>query len=144
VRIVLKQQKRLYVIENQIPNAPTEDAKEEIRNEHQCYVNDDDQAICVMLANISTKLQRQHGNMDAHTMIMHLKKLLDEASRIERYETSKELFHYKMIEDSLVNTHVLKMIGYIKRLGQLNVFMDHELSIDLVLQSLPKAFRNLL
>jgi hypothetical protein len=31
VRIVLKQEKRLYVIENQIPNAPTEDAKEEVK-----------------------------------------------------------------------------------------------------------------
>jgi hypothetical protein len=52
------QEKRLYVIENQIPNAPTEDAKEEVRNEHQCYVNDDEHATCVMLANISPKLQR--------------------------------------------------------------------------------------
>jgi len=58
--------------------------------------------------------------MDAHTMIMHLKELLDETSRTEMYETSKELFHYKMIKDSLVNTHVLKMIGYIQILGQLN------------------------
>ena len=58
MRIVLKQEKRLYVIKNQIPNAPTEDAKEEVRNEHQCYVNDDEHATCVMLANISPKLQR--------------------------------------------------------------------------------------
>jgi hypothetical protein len=39
VRIVLKQEKRSYVLENQIPNVSGEDAKEEIRNEHQRHVD---------------------------------------------------------------------------------------------------------
>jgi hypothetical protein len=74
--------------------------------------------------------------MNAYTMIMHIKKLFDEASRIERYETSKKLFCCKMTEGSSVNTHVLKMIGYIEKLGQLGFVMDHELNVDLVLQLL--------
>jgi len=78
--------------------------------------------------------------MDVHTMIMHLKKLFDEANGIERYETCKELFHYKMIVGFLVNTCVLKIIGYIEKLGQLGFVMDHELSVDLVLQSLFQSF----
>jgi hypothetical protein len=45
-----------------------------------------------------------------------------------------------MTEGSSVNTHVLKMIGYIKKLDQLGFVMDHELSVDLVLHSLPKNF----
>lgn len=32
------------------------------------------------------------------------------------------------------------MIGYINKLGQLSFIMNHELSVDLVLQSLPKRF----
>jgi hypothetical protein len=78
--------------------------------------------------------------MDVHTMIMHLKKLFDEASEIERYETFKELFHYKMTGGFLVNTCVLKIIGYIEKLGQLGFVIDHELSVDLVLQSLFQSF----
>ena len=78
--------------------------------------------------------------MNAYTMIMHIKKLFDEASRIERYETFKELFCCKMTDVFLVNTHVLKIIGYIEKLGQLSFVMDHELSVDLVLQSLPQGF----
>jgi hypothetical protein len=39
-----------------------------------------------------------------------------------------------------VNTHVLKMIGYIKKLNQLGFVMDHKLSVDLVLQSLSQNF----
>jgi hypothetical protein len=71
---------------------------------------------------------------------MHLNELFDEASRIEMYETSKKLFCCMMIEGSSVNTHVLKMIGYIKKLDQLGFVIDHELSVDLVLHSLPKNF----
>ena len=75
--------------------------------------------------------------MNAYTIIMHLKELFDEASKIERYETSKKLFCCKMTEGSSVNTHILKMIGYIEKLGQLGFVMDHELNVNLVLQSLP-------
>jgi hypothetical protein len=32
------------------------------------------------------------------------------------------------------------MFGYIKKLGQLGFVIDHELSVDLVLQSLPQSF----
>ena len=59
--------------------------------------------------------------MDAHTIIMHLKELFDEASRIERFENSKELFRCKMTKGSSVNTNVLKIIGYIVKLGQLGL-----------------------
>jgi hypothetical protein len=45
------------------------------------------------------------------------------------------LFRCKMIKGSLVNTHVLKMTHYFKKLGQLGFVIDHELSIDLILQS---------
>jgi hypothetical protein len=42
-----------------------------------------------------------------------------------------------MTEGSSVNTYILKIIGYIEKLGQLGFVMDHELNVDLVLQSLP-------
>jgi len=68
---------------------------------------------------MSPELQGQHENMDAHIII---------------YENSKELFRCKMTKGSLVNTHVLKIIGYIEKLGQLGFVMDHELSVGLVSQ----------
>jgi hypothetical protein len=45
-----------------------------------------------------------------------------------------------MIEGSSVNNHVLKMIGYFRKLGQLDFIMDHELSVNFDLQSLPQSF----
>jgi len=130
---VIRLPKRLYILENPIPNTPTGDVEEEVRNKHQHRVDEDEQTACVMLASMSPKLQRQHENMDAYNMIMHLKTLFDEASRTQIYETFKELFYYKMTKGSLVNTNVLKMIGYIKKLSQLGFVMDYKLTIDLVL-----------
>ena len=45
-----------------------------------------------------------------------------------------------MFEGSPMRRHVLKMIGYITRLEQLGWTIDHDLSIDLVLTSLPKSY----
>ena len=39
-----------------------------------------------------------------------------------------------------MQTHILKMIDLITRLGQLGFAMDGELSQDLILQSLPDSF----
>jgi hypothetical protein len=39
-----------------------------------------------------------------------------------------------------MNTHVLKMIGYIEKLGELDFVIDHELGVELVLLSLPQNF----
>jgi hypothetical protein len=52
--------------------------------------------------------------MDAHIIIVHIKELFDATSRIERYEISKKLFIYKIIEGSSTNTHMLRMIGYFR------------------------------
>jgi len=132
-----KARKEVICSWNPIPNAPVADIKEKVRNEHQRHVDDDEYATYVTLTSMSPELQRQYENIDAYDMIMYLKELFDEASRTKRYEISKELFRCKMIEGSLVNTHVLKMINYIEKLSQLGFVMDNELSIDLVLQPLP-------
>ena len=42
----------------------------------------------------------------------------------------------------MVGLHVLKMIGLTEKIASLGFIMDHELSIDLVLQSLPYLFND--
>ncbi|KAJ8899333.1 hypothetical protein K2173_018307 [Erythroxylum novogranatense] len=140
LRIVLRQEKKLYVLDTPAPSEPCSDATDEEWEKYQRYIDDNEQATCVTLACMSPELQRQHENMDAPTMILHLKELFGAQSRVERYQISKALFQCKMAEGSSVDTHVLKMIGYIEKLAELGFVMDHELSIDLVLQSLSSSF----
>jgi len=44
VRIVLKQEKILYVLENPIPNVHVEDAIKEVRNKHQRHIDNGEHA----------------------------------------------------------------------------------------------------
>ena len=87
-------------------------------------------------------MQKQHEDMNAFTMLNHLKALYDKRARNERYDISQELFHCKMEVGSSVATHVLKMIGLIEKLEKLGFMLHHQLSVDLILQSLPPSFSN--
>lgn len=51
---------------------------------------------------------------------------------------SRYYFRAKWYKDFFISVHVLKMIGYIEKLSQLDSVIDHEQSVDLVMQSLPK------
>ena len=71
--------------------------------------------------------------MDALSILLNLKELYGEHSRIARYEISKQLFHARMTEGTSVHDHVLMVIDLITRLGQLGFVMDGELNQDLIL-----------
>jgi hypothetical protein len=92
LRILFKQERRLYVLENHISRVLDDDAFIEVKIKYHCYIDDDDdddeQTTCV------------------YNMIKHIKKLFD----VKGYKTSKELFPSMIIEYSNVNTHVMFMI----------------------------------
>ena len=71
--------------------------------------------------------------MDTHSILLNLKELYGEQSRIARYEISKHLFRIRMIEGSSMQDHVLMVIDLITRLDQLGFIMDGELNQDLIL-----------
>ncbi|XP_017970422.1 PREDICTED: uncharacterized protein LOC108660675 [Theobroma cacao] len=100
LKIVLKQEKKSYVLDTSIPPVLATHASVEDKEAYQCHKDDNDQVACVMLASMTPELQKRQ----------------------------------------FCRPHLLKMIGLIKRLGQLGLAMDHELSINLVLQSLLDSF----
>jgi len=66
VRIVLKQEKMLYVLQNLISFVLDQDTDNKVRTNYQCHIDVDEEATSVMLANMSFKLQTQHGNKNVH------------------------------------------------------------------------------
>ena len=146
LRIVLKQEKKLYVLEQPVPlpPAPNENGEEEeTQAERKARKKHEDDALdvaCLMLATMNSELQKQHENMEAYDMIVHLKKLFQEQARHERFDVSKALFQSKLAEGSPVGPHVLKMIGYIENLERLGFPLSQELATDLILQSLPDSY----
>ncbi|XP_048228944.1 uncharacterized protein LOC125369798 [Ricinus communis] len=92
VRIVLKQENNLYGLDTPPLCLPVVDASKEVVQECKNCQEDDDQVVCMMLGSMTSEIERQHENIDAQTIILHLKKMFNEQSRTKRCETSKEMF----------------------------------------------------
>ena len=63
--------------------------------------------------------------------------------RTERFKISNMLFSSKLEEGTSLVQHALKMYEYIKRLNQLGYWMDFELSVDLIMESLLDSLHSL-
>ncbi|KAJ8763397.1 hypothetical protein K2173_002280 [Erythroxylum novogranatense] len=109
LKIVLRQEEKLYILDTELPPEPTQDGANKDWVYYQRHVDENAQVICVMLASMAPELQRA-------------------------------LFQCRMAPGSSVELHVLQMIGYIEKLGQLGYDLHLESSIDLVLQSLTPSF----
>ncbi|KAD3639942.1 hypothetical protein E3N88_29165 [Mikania micrantha] len=111
LRIVLKQEKKSYVLDDPIPDQPDEDNVEAF-NDWVKYVEDS----------------------------VQLKEMFQQQSRVERFETVRALHACRMDETQLVSSYDLKMKSHIDRLERLNCRVSTELATDLILNSLSKRF----
>ena len=68
--------------------------------------------------------------------------MFGEQSRAARQVAMKALLNTKMIEETPVQDHVLKMIAYLNELEILGVEIDAETQVYIVLMSLPESFNN--
>ncbi|KAK8590170.1 hypothetical protein V6N12_024552 [Hibiscus sabdariffa] len=141
LRIVLKQERKEYVIEEPIPDEPAANAPRADKHKFKKHMDDMVDVRCLMLATMNSELQKQHENMVAYEMIQNLKEIYEGQARQERYETSKALFQCKMTEGTPVGAHVIKMMGYIQTLEKLGFSLKDELATNLFLQSLPDSFK---
>jgi hypothetical protein len=73
-------------------------------------------------------------------MIQGLHGMFENQVRAKRYNISKDLFSCKLAEDSLISSHVIKMMGYIDTLDKLGSEVKDDLTIDVILQSLLASY----
>ncbi|VFR03214.1 unnamed protein product [Cuscuta campestris] len=139
--IVLRLEKKEYVLERAIPPVPAANASRAIKDTYEKHVDDDNQVACLMLATMTSDLQKHHESMKAYDMIIHLRQLYQGQARHERFQISKALFSCKLSVGNPVGPHVLKMIGYVQTLEKLGFELRTELATDLILQSLPELYK---
>ena len=134
------QERKLYVLDEPIPEEPAANVPRAQRDTYTKHQNDLVHVKCLMLATMESELQKQMVDMEAFTMIAHLKEMFQEQARIERFATIKALLSYKMVAGSLVSLHVLKMKGYLDHLEKLGLPISQELATDIILQTLLDAY----
>ena len=113
LRIVLKQEKKAYVLEQPTPDEPAANAPRAQRDAYTKHFDDANDVGCLMLATMVPEIERNLEHMEAYEMIHHPKKMFQQQARQERFETSKALYSCKMAEGASVSAHVMKMKGYI-------------------------------
>jgi len=99
MRIVLTHEKKLYVLDEPIPEEPPAGAPQ--RDAYNKHLNDLVEVSRIMLTTMTPELQKQHEGMTAFDMIDHLKTLYEEQARHERFDVLKALFSTKLSEGSL-------------------------------------------
>ncbi|KAK8694472.1 hypothetical protein V6N13_072023 [Hibiscus sabdariffa] len=92
LRIVLKQERKEYVIEEPVSNDPGANAPRADKDKFKKYMDDMVEVGCLMLGTMTPELQKQHEDMVAYEMIQNLKEIYEGQARQKRYETSKALF----------------------------------------------------
>ena len=141
LRIVLKQERKMYALDNEIPNEPpTNNAPRAERDAYSKHLNDSVDVTCLMLTTMNSELQKQFEEMEAFDMMVHLKGMFQEKARQERFTTTKALNACKMTSGTSVSSHVLKMKGLIDQLDKLGAPISHDLAIDMILGSLLESY----
>ncbi|KAJ1270313.1 hypothetical protein BS78_06G044400 [Paspalum vaginatum] len=133
LRIVLKQEKKEYVLEQPYPEDLVAGATAAEHRAHEKHCNDSLDIGCLMLAKMSPELQKQYEDLDAFNIIEGLRGMFESQARVERYNTSKALFSSKLADRSPVSPHEIKMIGHIKALDRLGIELEPELVTDVIL-----------
>ena len=89
-----------------------------------------------MLAYMNSELQKQYESTNLHDMIVGLRGMFENQTRVDRFNASEALFGSKLAEGAPVSPHVIKMIGYIESLQKLGFPLNDDLTIGVILQSL--------
>ncbi|XP_055962320.1 uncharacterized protein LOC126687666 [Mercurialis annua] len=91
LRIVLRQERKEYILDQPLPEEPAPAATRAQRDAYTKHLNDSTDVTCIMLGCMENELQKQMMELDANTMITDLMEMFQERARIERFNTIKDL-----------------------------------------------------
>ncbi|KAJ9536395.1 hypothetical protein OSB04_un000430 [Centaurea solstitialis] len=139
--IVLRHERKWYVLEEPLGEAPPANAPAAARNAHKKHSDDLLDVACLMLATMSPDLQTGLINTNAYDMIRQLRDMFQTQARTERYDATKAFNECKMIKGTSVSDHVMKMKRHLDHLERLGHPVPLQLATDTILNSLSEDYR---
>ncbi|KAJ9547830.1 hypothetical protein OSB04_020373 [Centaurea solstitialis] len=139
--IVLRHERKWYVLEEPLGEAPPATAPAAARNAHKKHSDDLLDVACLMLATMSPDLQAGLINTNAYDMIRQLRDMFQTQARTERYDATKAFNECKMIKGTSVSDHVMKMKRHLDHLERLGHPVPLQLATDTILNSLSEDYR---
>ncbi|KAJ9545615.1 hypothetical protein OSB04_025322 [Centaurea solstitialis] len=139
--IVLRHERKWYVLEEPLGEAPPANAPAAARNAHKKHLDDLLDVACLMLATMSPDLQTGLINTNAYDMNRQLRDMFQTQARTERYDATKAFNECKMIKGTSVSDHVMKMKRHLDHLERLGHPVPLQLATDTILNSLSDDYK---
>ncbi|KAJ9542835.1 hypothetical protein OSB04_029341 [Centaurea solstitialis] len=139
--IVLRHERKWYVLEEPLGEAPPATAPAAARNAHKKHSDDLLDVACLMLATMSPDLQAGLINTNAYDMIRQLRDMFQTQARTECYDATKAFNECKMIKGTSVSDHVMKMKRHLDHLERLGHPVPLQLATDTILNSLSDDYK---
>ncbi|KAJ9558444.1 hypothetical protein OSB04_013058 [Centaurea solstitialis] len=139
--IVLRHERKWYVLEEPLGEAPPANAPAAARNAHKKHSDDLLDVACLMLATMSPDLQAGLINTNAYDMIRQLRDMFQTQARTERYDATIAFNECKMVKGTSVSDHIMNMKRHLDHLERLGHPVPLQLATDTILNSLSEDYR---
>ncbi|GJT62465.1 retrotransposon protein, putative, ty1-copia subclass [Tanacetum coccineum] len=140
LKLVLRVEKKMYVIEQPIPPAPAADSAANVLAEWNAVYDAHNEVACLMLGSMTPELHRQFENSSPYEMLQELKSMFEKQAGVERFDLIQTFHACKQEEGKPVGQYRLKIKGYVEQLERLGYVLPQDLSVGLILNGLTSDF----
>ncbi|GJW04795.1 retrotransposon protein, putative, ty1-copia subclass [Tanacetum coccineum] len=140
LKLVLRVEKKMYVIEQPIPPAPAADSAANVLAEWNAVYDAHNEVACLMLGSMTPELHRQFENYSPYEMLQELKSMFEKQAGVERFDLIQTFHACKQEDGKPVGAYVLKMKDYVEQLERLGYVLPQDLSVGLILNGLTSDF----
>ncbi|GJT33876.1 retrotransposon protein, putative, ty1-copia subclass [Tanacetum coccineum] len=140
LKLVLRVEKKMYVIEQLIPPAPVADSSTNVLTEWNAVYDAHNEVACPMLGSMNPDLHRQFENSSPYEMLQELKSMFEKQVGVERFDLIQTLYACNQEEGKPVGQYVLKIKGYVEQLERLGYVLPRDLGVGLILNGLTSDF----
>ncbi|GJR16802.1 retrotransposon protein, putative, ty1-copia subclass [Tanacetum coccineum] len=140
LKLVLRVEKKLYVIEQPLPPAPKPVAEPEIVAQWTALYDAHTEIACLMRGCMTPELHRQFELHYPYDMIQELRSMFEKQAGVEKFDLIQSFHACKQKEGKPVVDYVLKMKGYVEKLECLGYVLPQDITVGLILNGLTKDF----
>ncbi|GKC06394.1 retrotransposon protein, putative, ty1-copia subclass [Tanacetum coccineum] len=140
LKLVLRVEKKMFVIEQPLPAAPAADSDAQVLSQWNAIYDAYNEVACLILGSMTPELHRQFENSSPYDMIKELKAMFEKQARVERFDLIQTFHACKQEEGKPVAAYVIQMKGYVDQLERLGYMLPQDLIVGLILNGLTKDF----
>jgi gag-polypeptide of LTR copia-type len=142
LRIILRHEKNEYILTKTMSNKPSDKADKSVREKYNKFIYDELDVSCLMVATMSSELQKRFETRGVFDIMDKLKKIFQEKAQTEMCNLTKALMKCSMLDNESVSTHMFKVTGYIEQLEKLGCKWDPQLVTNIIFASLSPRYSN--